>query len=300
MRQMALIRRHKIQVNPRSTLPQCLMNNFFDSHRGATRNDPHPPPHRHPDPGQTRQRAGLHVSTRRSIMDEGKVCALLYVVTCRSITHQTLCGPYGVLLQPTWGPRWAQCGTGPRSSIPTIYPGSAPCGGPPVCHSSCVPVGMPLCCSGHKLTPPRTPTSFPSHCVSPHEAHIPSSMRTCAGVLARLGVTGATLRSTMCNINSAPPPISAPATSTTRLRQSVITDHLSPPSQFLPLSPPVCKSPATGLPNPSHLPPPRDNANPPFPLPPKVHKKHKPHYARHPPPPLHTLCHCSARSQHKC
>ena len=79
---------HWDSVRQRS-LPACLAHP-----------DPHPPPHRRPDPGQMRQRAGLHDSTRRSVMDEGKVCALLYVATCQSTTCPTLCRPYKILLRP--------------------------------------------------------------------------------------------------------------------------------------------------------------------------------------------------------
>ena len=114
--------------------------------------DAHPHPHRHVDPGQMRQRAGLHDSTRRSIMDEGKVCALLYVATCQSITCPTLCSPYGILLKPRRGPRRGRCGAEQRS-MSTVYLGSAPRNGPPVRHSLCVPLGITHCCSGYKLTP---------------------------------------------------------------------------------------------------------------------------------------------------
>ena len=193
MSHLALIRWHKIPDSPQSTLLHSCMNRSFEPHCGATRKatlaptlrsrnferfnwsplrwhwdfvrqrsplaslahpDPHPPPHRRPDRGQMRQRAGLHNSTRRSIMDEGKVCVLLYVPTCQCIICPTPCSPYGILLKPRWGPRRAHCGTGHRSMIRTVYRGSAPCNRPPVRRSLCGPLGITHWCSGHKLTPP--------------------------------------------------------------------------------------------------------------------------------------------------
>ena len=300
------MRLHWTPESAQRTLLHSCMNKAFEPHRGATRKatlastlhwcnfepvnwfplqwhwdfvrqrsplaslahpDPHPLPHRRPDRGQMRQRAGHHDSTRRSIMDEGKVFALLYVATCQRIICPTPCSPYGILLKPRWGPRRAQCGTEHRSMIPAVsrlYP---------LQRTTYLPFF--LCAYWHhtlvlwpQADPPCKLTSFLSHHAPSHEAHIPIILRTCAGVLARLGVTGAILRSNLHKMNSVPPPASAPTTSTARFRRTVITDHLSPPRQFLPPSPPVCKSPATGLPDPSHLPPVRHPANPPFPLPP--------------------------------
>ena len=192
MSHSALICRYKTPESPQSSLPHSCINKYFEPHRGATRKatlaptlhphnfecfnwfplqwhrdfecqrsplaslahpDPHPPPHRRPDPGQMRQRAGLHDIIRRSIMDEGKVCALLYVATCQCIICPTPCSLYGILLKPRWGLRRAHCRTGHRSMEATVYRGSVPCNGLPVCNSSCVPLGVTHCCSGQKLTP---------------------------------------------------------------------------------------------------------------------------------------------------
>ena len=118
-----------------------------------THPDPHPPLHRRPDPGQMRQGAGLHDSTRRSIRHEGKVCTLLYAAGCQCIICPTPCSPYAILSKPRWVLRWAHCGTGHRSMIPTVYGGSATCNGPPVRRSLCVPLYITHSCSAHRLTP---------------------------------------------------------------------------------------------------------------------------------------------------